>query len=190
MQLSAEGETISKTNWDEGPADADAADAALAAVGETRAFERLYRRHAGRIHGLACRMIGPDEAPEITQDVFVRAWMKLGSFRGESAFGTWLHRLAVNVMLGRRGALGLERSRFEAGEETLASLPARPATPGLTVDFESAMGRLPPGAKQVFVLHDVEGYKHQEIAGLLGIAAGTSKAQLHRARMILREHLA
>jgi RNA polymerase sigma-70 factor (ECF subfamily) len=168
--------------------DGDAADAALAAAGDTRAFERLYRAHAARIHGLARRMVSQDEAAEVTQDVFVRAWHKLGTFRGEAAFGTWLHRLAVNVMLGRRGQLGLERGRFEDAE-ALEVVPSRPAGTDFKMDFESAMDLLPPGARQIFVLHDVEGYKHAEIAQTLGIATGTSKAQLHRARMALRQHL-
>ncbi len=168
--------------------DGDAADAALAAAGDASAFERLYRAHAERVHGLARRLISPDEAAEITQDVFVRAWQKLGTFRGEAAFGTWLHRLAVNVMLGRRGQLGLERARFQDAE-ALETVPARSHSPETALDFESAVEKLPAGARQVFVLHDVEGYKHGEIADLLGIATGTSKAQLHRARMALRRHL-
>jgi RNA polymerase sigma-70 factor (ECF subfamily) len=169
-------------------ADGDAADAALAAAGDARAFERLYRAHSTRIHGLARRMVSYDEAAEVTQDVFVRAWHKLGTFRGEAAFGTWLHRLAVNVMLGRRGQLGLERERFDHAD-ALETFPARHSTPDFAMDFESAMSLLPAGARQIFVLHDVEGYKHEEIADMLGIATGTSKAQLHRARMALRKHL-
>jgi RNA polymerase sigma-70 factor (ECF subfamily) len=169
-------------------ADGDAVDAALAAAGDVRAFERLYRAHVGRVHGLARRLVGPDEAAEVTQDVFVRVWGKLDTFRGEAAFGTWLHRLAVNVMLGRRGQLGLERDRY-LDADVLESLPARAAFMDVRMDFEAAMDQLPHGARQIFVLHDVEGYKHEEIAGMLGIAAGTSKAQLHRARMALRRHL-
>ena len=169
-------------------ADGDAADVALAAGGDARAFERLYRSHAARINGLARRMVGQDEAAEITQDVFVRAWNKLGTFRGEAAFGTWLHRLAVNVMLGRRGQLGLERGRYE-DSEALDAVPSRPAGSDFKMDFEAAIDLLPPGARQIFVLHDVEGFKHEEIARTLGIATGTSKAQLHRARMALRQHL-
>src|SRR5438034_11807828 len=89
-------------------ADAEVADVALAASGDSRAFERLYRGHVARVHGLARRMIGPDAADDVTQDVFVRAWHKLGTFRGEAAFGTWLHRLAINVILARRTSLGTE----------------------------------------------------------------------------------
>ncbi len=172
------------------PADGEAADAALAAAGDARAFERLYLLHVARVHSLARRMIGPDGADEATQDVFVRAWSKLATFRGEAAFGTWLHRLAINVMLARRASLGQKRKRYEDGEEAFTNLTAPAERPDLAVDFETAIGRLPEGARRVFVLHDVEGFRHAEIAAMLGIAEGTSKAQLHRARMSLRRHLA
>jgi len=168
---------------------ADAADASRAAGGDFRAFERLYRAHVNRIHALARRMLNPDEANEATQDVFVRAWQKIGSYRGEAAFGTWLHRLAVNVLLGRRQVLKLERERHLEDDSALELLPAKVRHPDLSVDFDAAIVKLPPGARQVFVLHDVEGYRHEEIAGLLGVTTGTTKAQLHRARMLLRGHL-
>jgi RNA polymerase sigma-70 factor (ECF subfamily) len=167
----------------------DAVDVALAASGNGHAFERLYRRHVARVHSLARRMTGPEHADELTQDVFVRAWEKLGTFRGEAAFGTWLHRLAINLILSRRSRLGVERSRLDGADETLALQPAAAARPELAIDFESAIARLPEGARRVFVLHDVEGYRHDEIGELMGIAVGTSKAQLHRARMLLRSHL-
>lgn len=167
----------------------DLQDAALAAAGDSHAFERLYRAHAARIHGLVRRMLGADEATEVTQDVFVRAWQKLGTFRGEAAFGTWLHRVAVNLVLTRRAEFGTRRSRFIAEEQVLESLPARPGARDFGLDFEAAIARLPEGARHVFVLHDVEGYRHEEIAGLLGVTPGTTKAQLHRARMLLRSHL-
>jgi RNA polymerase sigma factor (sigma-70 family) len=168
---------------------ADAADATRAAGGDFRAFERRYRAHVNRIHALGRRMLSPDEASEATQDVFVRAWQKIGSYRGEAAFGTWLHRLAVNVMLGRRQVLKLERERHLEDDSALELLPARAQRADLAVDFEAALALLPPGARQVFVLHDVEGYRHEEIAQLLGVTTGTTKAQLHRARMLLRGHL-
>jgi RNA polymerase sigma-70 factor (ECF subfamily) len=168
---------------------ADAADASRAANGDFRAFERLYRSHVARVHSLARRMLNPDEASEATQDVFVRAWQKIGQFRGESAFGTWLHRVAVNVLLARRRVLSLERERTAGDETTLEQLPGRPAQSDLSVDFEAAIALLPNGARQVFVMHDVEGYKHEEIAELLGVTTGTTKAQLHRARMLLRGNL-
>jgi RNA polymerase sigma-70 factor (ECF subfamily) len=168
---------------------ADADDAVLAAAGDAGAFERLYQRHVPRIHSLARRMVGEDLANEVTQDVFVRVWEKLATFRGDAAFGTWLYRVAVNVILGRRKKLGIRRERFVEGDEAIGRLSSRPVGSETVVDFESAIQRLPDGARDVFVLHDVEGYKHKEIAGQLGITEGTSKSQLHRARMILREHL-
>jgi len=171
------------------PKAADLEDAARAAAGDTRAFERLYRAHVGRIHGLVRRMLGADEAAEVTQDVFVRVWQKLGTFRGDAAFSTWLHRVAVNVVLSRRAQLGARRDRFITDDTVLETLPARPGGRTLGLDFESAMDRLPEGARAVFVLHDIEGYRHAEIAGLMGVSPGTSKAQLHRARMLLRRHL-
>ena len=167
----------------------DAVDVALAQSGDTRAFERLYRAHAGRVFSLARRMMGPESAEEATQDVFVRAWEKLSSFRGEAAFGTWLHRLAINLLLSQRSKLGRERARLEPTDDALEHRGSHRPPPELRMDLETAIGRLPDGARQIFVLHDVEGYKHEEIGGLLGIAVGTSKAQLHRARMLLRSHL-
>jgi RNA polymerase sigma-70 factor (ECF subfamily) len=164
-------------------------DAALAADGDTTAFERLYRAHVSRVHSLARRMMGPLEADELTQDVFVRAWQKLGTFRGESQFSTWLHRLAVNVILERRRGLAARMARQTSSDAALEAFSTPAGTPDLSIDFEAAIERLPDGARQIFVLHDVEGYKHREIAASLGISAGTSKTQLHRARMLLRRHL-
>ncbi|MGH7510656.1 MAG: RNA polymerase sigma factor [Gemmatimonadales bacterium] len=172
-----------------GRTDPDAVDATLAASGDASAFERLYRAHVPRVYGLVRRMLNDDDADEVAQDVFVRAWQKLGTFRGEAAFGTWLHRLAVNVILARREVLGTRRRRYLEGDAALEALPARRTGPEMTIDFESAMQRLPDGAREVFLLHDVEGYRHEEIADMLGVAAGTSKSQLHRARMALRRHL-
>ena len=172
------------------PQAADAVDIARAQNGDTRAFERLYRANVARVWSLARRMIGPAVAGEITQDVFVRAWEKIGTFRGDAAFSTWLHRVAVNVILHRRAALRLERERFAPDEEILVSLPAGARSSSDTgMDVAGAIEQLPQGARAVFVLHDVEGYKHEEIAQLLGVTSGTSKAQLHRARMILRRYL-
>jgi RNA polymerase sigma-70 factor (ECF subfamily) len=169
--------------------DSEAADCALAASGDAQAFERLYHAHVARIHSLVRRMIADDVADEVTQDVFVRAWQKLGTFRGASTFGTWLYRLAINLILGRRAVLGKERDRLRDGEGIIERMSTRQATPELEMDFESAIARLPDGARKVFVLHDVEGFKHHEIGELLGVTAGTSKAQLHRARMALRQSL-
>ena len=153
------------------------------------AFERLYRAHVARIHSLARRMAGPAEADELTQDVFVRAWQKLGTFRGDSAFGTWLHRRG-----GQRDHRALPDPARRAGRsidsDPVFAVTAGPAsTPAQRIGLEAALEHLPDGARRVFVLHDVEGYKHAEIARLLGVAVGTSKAQLHRARMLLRRHL-
>jgi RNA polymerase sigma-70 factor (ECF subfamily) len=170
-------------------ANVDAVDVALAASGDATAFERLYHRHVPRVHSLARRMLDYDLADEVTQDVFVRAWQKLHTFRGEAAFGTWLHRLAINVILARRGNLGQQRQRFVDSDMPLEMMAGRAVEPGVGVDLERAMSRLPEGARQVFVLHDVEGYRHEEIATMLGLAEGTSKSQLHRARMALRQHL-
>jgi RNA polymerase sigma-70 factor (ECF subfamily) len=162
-------------------------------VDPDRLVERLYLGHRARIHSLARRMIGmreTEDVNEITQEIFVRAWQKLGTFRGESAFGSWLYRLAINLILGRRAAFALSRSRLQEGEAALERAASRPAPLDFTLDFDAAIQRVPDGARQVFVLHDVEGHKHREIASLLGISTGTSKAQLHRARMLLRRHLA
>ena len=169
-------------------------DAALAAQGDRRAFERLYRGHVDRIFSVCVRMVGDrSRAEELTQDVFVRAWEKLGSFRGDAAFSTWLHRLAVNVVLNEREAEGRRRKREDDGAEDMDAFAfheVRPLpVPGLALDLERAIATLPPGAKKVFVLHDVEGYTHEEIGEMLGVTAGGCKAQLHRARMLLRRVL-
>jgi len=161
-----------------------------AQAGDRAAFERLYQDHVGRIYALCLRLTGdPEEAMERTQDAFVRAWHGLGSFRGDAAFSTWLHRLAVNVVLTERRSIGRRERRVSAAAADVG--PAYEPAPraGLGVDLERAIAGLPPGARAVFVLYDVEGYGHQEIAQMTGIAAGTSKAQLHRARRLLREAL-
>ena len=134
-------------------------------------------------------------AEELTQDVFVRAWEKLHLFRGESSFSTWLHRLTVNLVLNARKSDGRQRSRFEETDEEMGGMDAMPGVvgmplaPGDLLDLEDAVSRLPPGARRVFLLHDVEGYKHEEIADMLGVTSGATKAQLHRARLLLREAL-
>jgi RNA polymerase sigma factor (sigma-70 family) len=169
-------------------AELDAADSRAAAAGDAAAFERIYRRHAARIHTLCRRMLSPEEADDVTQDVFIRAWQKLALFRGDSAFGTWLYRLAINVILARRQSGARQRDRSDADAGVLP-LAARRDRADLRVDFEAAIRTLPPGARDVFLLHDVEGYTHEEIAGMLNVAAGTSKSQLHRARTSLRQYL-
>jgi len=167
----------------------DAADARAAAAGDAAAFERLYRAHVSHVYGLTCRLAGSDRADELTQDVFVRAWEKLHTFRGDAAFGSWLYRLAVNLTYGQLRKVGTEKKRMVDGEIPLSRALARRDGTDIKLDFDVAITRLPAGARQVFVLHDVEGYKHREIAEMVGITAGTSKSQLHRARMILRKHL-
>lgn len=167
----------------------DTDDVALAAGGDVSAFERVYREHLPRVHGLVRRMTAGRDAEELTQDVFVRAWQKLATFRGESAFGTWLHRLAANVVIERFRTEALRRQRHVDGEEVFETLPAMPRSGDLSMDLDGALLKLPDGAREIFVLHDVQGHKHHEIAGMLGISVGTSKAQLHRARMMLRRHL-
>lgn len=159
--------------------------------GETAAFEQLYREHVGRVYALCLRMAGDrGRAEELTQDVFVRAWEKLGSFQGRSSFGTWLHRLAVNVVLGERRSEGVRVHRvFGTDAPEKFETAGRPPEPGHRMDLERAVAALPPGARAAFVLHDVEGYRHEEIAEMQGSAVGTSKAQLHRARRLLREAL-
>jgi RNA polymerase sigma-70 factor, ECF subfamily len=160
--------------------------------GDTAAFEQLYRENAGRIYALCLRLSGDGaRAEELTQDVFVRAWQKLGGFRGDSAFSTWLHRLTVNLVLGERRAEGRRLARVVTEDLSEREIPMPNATlPGEKLDLERAIAALPPGARTVFVMHEVEGYGHEEIARLTGRAEGTCKALLHRARKMLREALA
>jgi RNA polymerase sigma-70 factor (ECF subfamily) len=162
-----------------------------AQTGDPTAFRALYDAHVGRVHALCLRLAGDRVlAEELTQDVFVRAWHQLGSYRGESAFSTWLHRVAVNEVMGRFRSRG-RRDRHESAQdlEVLDPAASRSAEPGPAIDLDQAIAELPNGARRIFVLHDVEGYQHEEIAQMTGIASGTSKAQLHRARRLLRERL-
>ena len=131
-----------------------------------------------------------ERAEELTQDVFVRAWTRLSSFRGDSAFGTWLHRIAVNAVLQKRRGDRRRELRIETREHLeLETAGATHERPGEKMDLERAVADLPEGARAVFLLHDVQGYKHHEIADMMGLAVGTTKAQLHRARRLLREML-
>lgn len=172
---------------------AEQADVRAAAKGDSKAFERLYRRHVGKVYGLCWRLCSGDaaKADQAAQDAFVRAWEKLSSFRGESAFGTWLHRLTVNVVLGEHRLLK-RWTTFEDAEEAGVPEPSHHPTANLgeQMDLERALTRLPKGARAVLVLHDIEGWQHDEIASATGIAVGTSKAQLHRARKLMKEWLA
>ncbi|GAB6196270.1 sigma-70 family RNA polymerase sigma factor [Lysobacter xanthus] len=175
------------------PSDEDRALVALAAGGNVAAFESLYRRHAGRVHGAIVRLVGGHgaRAEDLTQETFVRAWQCLRDFRNESAFGTWLHRLAVNTALmdlrsrrvrghdeGDDDGLDIVGLQDSAGDRT-----------ALRMDLERAVATLPPRARAVLVLYDIEGWRHEDIAAELGMAVGSSKAQLHRARGLLRARL-
>lgn len=166
---------------------------AAASRGEVAAFERLYRRHAGRVHGVIARLVGGHggRAEDLTQDAFVRAWRALPAFRFESSFSTWLHRLAINTALmdlrSRKS-----RPQDDGDEEAFADLGTADSagqTTALSMDLERAVASLPPRARAVLVLYDVEGWQHEEIAAELGMAVGSSKAQLHRARSLLRTRL-
>jgi RNA polymerase sigma-70 factor, ECF subfamily len=162
-----------------------------AQAGDQAAFRDLYHQLAGRVYALCLRLTGDaGAAEERTQDVFVRAWDKLRSFRGESAFSSWLHRLAVNVVMNERRTTIRREQRVTpvAAPEVLERGKGEPVI-GLNIDLERAIAALPEGAREIFVLYDIEGYSHAEIALMTGIAEGTSKAQLFRARHLLREKL-
>ena len=160
-----------------------------AQTGNSVAFESLYRMHVDKVYGLCLRMTGNvAEAEDCTQDAFIQAWSKLDKFRGESAFGTWLHRVAVNTVLGRMRKSRREQDRIRAVTEVSQVAETIGDSSGLR-DLEQAIDELPSGARHVFVLHAVYGYSHDETGGMLGIAAGTSKAQLHRARRLLAQQL-
>ena len=160
--------------------------------GDLSAFEALYRSHVGRTHALALRMTGDArEAEEATQDIWVRTWERLDSFHGESAFTTWLHRLSVNSLLDRQRRRSRLRNRGESLEHPEARRQSRsPDRTGDRIDLERALAELPEGARTMFTLHQIEGFKCREIAELTGRAEGTVKAQLHRARTLLKEALA
>lgn len=162
-----------------------------ARAGDERAFEDLYREHAGRVYALCLRLSGdPGRAAELTQDVFVRCWEKLGTFRGESAFGSWLYRLAVNVVwMANRGDRRREDRVVPVAEPDVHERGGAGGPAGLGIDLERAIAALPEGARDVFVLYEIEGFRHEDIARMTGIAIGTSKAQLFRAKRLLRERL-
>ena len=153
------------------------------------AFEKLYRANVDKVYGLCLRMTGNrSEAEDCTQDAFIQAWNKLDKFRGDSAFGTWLHRVAVNVVLGRMRKSRREQDRIRAVSD-VAPIRETIADDGELRDLEQAINELPSGARHVFVLHAVYGYSHGETGDMLGIAEGTSKAQLSRARRLLTQQL-
>jgi len=167
----------------------EAAFIAGAQAGDTRAFEALYRLHIDRVYGLCLRMTGNvSEAEDCAQEAFIQAWNKIAKFRGDSAFGTWMHRIAVNSVLGRIRKSKRERDRIQLVADT-APPPAAVGDSGNLQDLSEAIEKLPEGARHVFVLNAVYGYSHEESGNMLGIAVGTSKAQLHRARRLLAQQL-
>jgi RNA polymerase sigma-70 factor (ECF subfamily) len=172
-----------------------------AVAGDEAAFEQLYHAHSGRVFALCLRMSGARQAAaELTQDVFVHIWKRLGTWRGESALSTWIHRLAVNVVLSNVRT-EQRRQKHEGSDDggriadnnddhpRAAEASVQPKSVEDAIDLENAIAALPPGARTVFVLHDVEGYQHNEIATMTGTAEGTCRAQLHRARQLLMEAL-
>jgi RNA polymerase sigma factor (sigma-70 family) len=184
--------TVPIDSFGEDPAEADVDQARAAAGGDTRAFEQIYRRHVGRVHGVIVRLVGAHgaRAEDLTQDTFVRVWRALPEFRFESALSTWLHRMAVNTALMElRSRRSGPRWEDEADGDDIAMIDTRAHGPALGMDLERAVATLPPRARAVLVLHDVEGWKHEEISVSLGMAVGSSKAQLHRARQLLRTRL-
>ena len=173
-------------------ADADRADAIATAAGSVEAFDRIYMRHSARVYSLARWMGFPGEAEDLTQEIFLLVWRKAGTWNGSAGFATWLRRLSINVILShRRSTRSARQSLVETGDEEtpIEDLAARVDTPEMRMTIESAIENLPTSMRDVFVLHDVEGFGHGDIATLLDIPFGTSASRLHRARMILQEAL-
>ena len=171
---------------------ADLELAARCRAGDADAFEELYRQHARRLFSLVLRMVGSaEDAEDLLQEVFLQAHRKLAGFRGESTLGTWLYRLTMNHCLdhlrGRQAKMSraTESLDDEDAAEPMAPAPAVP--PAISrMDLEKAIAALPPGSRAAFLLHDVEGFEHREIAAILGVSEGTSKSQVHKARLKLR----
>jgi RNA polymerase sigma-70 factor, ECF subfamily len=176
---------------EDSPIDWEGALVERARAGDTRAFERLYREHTGRVYGLCLRMTRePHTAEDCTQETFINAWRALARFETRSSFGTWLHRIAVNVALARRRkAVRDEPVPNVEVEEEGVERDWTLETPVEVQEIEDAIGTLPEGARDALVLHALYGYSHAEAAQMLGVAEGTCKAQLHRARKLLRERL-
>ncbi len=161
-----------------------------ARAGDLQAFEQLYRGLVCRVYALCLRMTAdPARAQDHTQETFVRAWRALGTYRGETGFSAWLRRIAINVVLGDRRTRSRRIQERPLDGPHAVEHPTHAPAPGSAIDLERAVSRLPSRARDVFVLHDVEGYRHDEIAELLDVSSGTSKSQLHRARKLLREAL-
>ncbi|HEV7645629.1 MAG TPA: RNA polymerase sigma factor [Pyrinomonadaceae bacterium] len=164
----------------------------MAAHGNLAAFENIYQRYHRRAYSICLRMTqSTAEAEDLTQEVFIQLFRKMGSFRGESAFSTWLHRLTVNQVLMhfRRRGVQVEKTTDdgEVPEQTVPGTENFSRMPVLDrIALDNAIAQLPPGYRTVFVLHDVEGFEHEEIARMLGLSIGTSKSQLHKARLKLR----
>jgi RNA polymerase sigma-70 factor (ECF subfamily) len=162
-----------------------------ARAGDEAAFRAIYDAHAGRVHAFCLRFEhDPAVVEELVQDTFVQAWRGLSRFRGEAALSTWLLRIAINAMLQFRRATARRLARVQPTDalELLGASTPAPAA-GLRLDLVAALGALAPGARAVFLLHEVEGYTHEEIAEMTGVTVGTCKTQLHRARRRLREAL-
>jgi RNA polymerase sigma-70 factor (ECF subfamily) len=160
---------------------------ARAQAGDSSAFEMIYRENSPRVYALCLRLSGgsTDEATELMQDVFIRAWRGLKHFRGESAFSSWLHRLTVNAMLERARSEKRRTARVLSMEDPARDVATAASEPDMQMDLESAIAALPEGARIAFVLHEIEGFQHAEIAEQLSVAEGTVRAQLHRARKLL-----
>jgi len=182
----------SEWSGNESKSESSAALVGRAQNGDVDAFELIYNEHSGRVYALCLRLMGGEQtaATELMQDVFVRAWKNLAKFRGESAFSSWLHRLAVNAMLENARSDKRRVERVLPMEDTSQIGAFSPGdSPDLRIDLERAIARLPAGARTAFVLHDIEGYQHKEIAAQLGVAVGTVKAQVHRAHKLLIQAL-
>lgn len=175
------------TRFAEGGFDPDSNDVAASIKGDTAAFERIFRRHVTRMQNLSAKFLGPEMAEDAVQEVFIHAWERLAQFRGEALFSTWLHRVAVNVLLRQAERVGrIQRRLTHVG---LEEVQARDDQPALRLDIDAALITLGEEVRAVVVLHDIEGYAHNEIAQTLGISISASKMRLHRGRMELRERL-
>ena len=191
LATEARGRDSAPTRTRAAPPEPDAVTLERARRRDVDAFEQLYRAYVDRVHGLCWRLCGDrHRAEDLTQEVFLRVWERIDAFEGRSQFFTWLYRVAVNRVTDALRS-EMQRSKREVSDE-MVQVPERATggeSPLAALDLEAAIAALPTGARVTFVLHDVEGYTHEEIAAMTGIAAGTSKAQLHRARRLLQQKL-
>ena len=161
--------------------------------GDAAAFEALYQQHASRLYNLAGRMSGGADAEDLLQDIFLLAYRKVGSYRGESSLGTWLYRLAMNhcldVLRNRQTRMGQLTDSMDEPDAAPVAAPGPTLSAVSRIDLERAIEALPPACRAAFLLHDVEGFGHQEVADILGVTEGTSKSQVHKARLRIRAHL-